>query len=133
MNIVSCFHHGCGKGTAGNLVRRLAGLQAVCLRVGRLPTTATADGPTAESFDFSIVALPFGLSRTAGCTWLFPVAATTAATAAFASKSSAVLRVYPCLCLGWLLAAPNSVSHLTAVVAFDLGPVLVIANSLVKT
>jgi hypothetical protein len=56
-----------------------------------------------------------------------------ASTASFTSKDSIVLCSLICLFLDWLLATLDSVPHLAAVVAFDLGPVLVIAKSLAKT
>jgi hypothetical protein len=103
----------------------------VLVWVSSLPA-AVADSDSSlagESWGISIVALPFRLPRITSHSWLLP-----ASTASLASKGFIVLpSLLTCLFLDRLLAALDSVPHLTAVVAFDLGPVLVIVKSLAKT
>ena len=75
-----------------------------------------------EGWGISIVALPFRLARITSHRLLLP-----------ASTPSLTFNSPTCFFLDRLLAALDSVPHLTAVVAFDLGPVLEIAKSLAKT
>jgi len=104
-------------------------LRVVFVWVGSLPAATDSDRSLAgESWGISVVALPFRLARITSRSWLLP-----ASTASLASKDSIVLHSPTCLFLDRLLAALDSVPHLTAVVAFDLGPVLEIVKSLAKT
>src|SRR5271155_3432150 len=104
-------------------------LRVVFVWVGSLPAATDSDRSLAgESWGISVVALPFRLARITSRSWLLP-----ASTASLASKDSIVLHSPTCLFLDRLLAALDSVPHLAAVVAFDLGPILEIAKSLAKT
>jgi hypothetical protein len=95
-------------------------LRIVFVWVGSLPAAPGSDRSLAgESWGISIVALPFRLARITSHSWLLP-----ASTAILTSNDSIVLHSLTGLFLDRLLAALDGVPHLTAVVAFDLGPVL---------
>jgi hypothetical protein len=104
-------------------------LRVVFMWVDSLPTATDSDRSLAsESWGISIVALPFRLARVTSHRLLLP-----ASTASLTFKNSIILHSPTCFFLDRLLAALDSVPHLTAVVAFDLGPVLEIAKSLTRT
>jgi hypothetical protein len=105
-------------------------LRIVFVWVGSSPAATGSNRSLAgESWGISIVALPFRLARITSHSWLLPTS-----TAILASNDSIVLHSLTGLFLDRrLLAALDGVPHLTAVVAFDLGPVLEIAKSLAKT
>jgi hypothetical protein len=111
------------------LVRRCCSSSCVHVGLGSLPAATDSDRSLAsEGWGISIVALPFRLARITSHRLLLP-----ASTPSLTFKNSIILHSPTCFFLDRLLAALDSVPHLTAVVAFDLGPVLEIAKSLAKT